>query len=120
MDEHTKRLVVDLPMRLHRELKVRAARDGSTISEVVRRLLEAHLASDQLMGAIAEGMAMSHAPATIMETSITKDAPFGPFVRRGAIEDRTVHVPPPTSPRPKPPPFKDLSKTSQAKGRMGR
>lgn len=34
------RLSIELPDELHRELKVRAAREGKTISQVVRPLIE--------------------------------------------------------------------------------
>jgi predicted HicB family RNase H-like nuclease len=42
-DEHSPRIEVRVPPSLHRRVRARAAADGRTVSQVVRRLLEEYV-----------------------------------------------------------------------------
>jgi len=89
------RLSIDIPDDLHREVKIKAINNGTTVTAVVKRLLEEYVS----------GNTISVPKAVLIETSIVKDAPFGPFV---------VQTPPPLTP----PNFvRPISKEDQAKGR---
>ncbi len=45
--EPTRRLTLDIPERLHRAMKIRAATTGVTMLDEVRALLEAHYSDQQ-------------------------------------------------------------------------
>ena len=96
------RLVVELPEDLHRRIKVRAAEEGRTISQMVRGMIELELSKTARWEDKGK-------------TFITQPAPT-----------TTIAVAAPETPRPKPPPAPyvrpkmDLSKGTQAKGKMGR
>jgi predicted HicB family RNase H-like nuclease len=38
-EDKTKRLTIDIPARLHKQLKIQAVTDGVTMAEIVRQLL---------------------------------------------------------------------------------
>lgn len=93
------RLVVELPDELHRRTKVKAAQEGSTVSEVVRSLLA--------RWALAEGVVAS--------------GEIRPIETRDAVpkERSTVHRTDAVKTQ-QPAKMPDLSKAAQAKGKMGR
>lgn len=91
------RLSIDISDETHRELKAKAAREGVTISDIVRVAVEKYVRGNFNLG-------------------------YPQSVRVDAAVDKTVHIPPPVTPRPAPDPpptpyVRPISKADQVKGK---
>lgn len=106
------RLVVEITDELHRALKVRAAREGTSISAMVRGLAYEHVTDEELADI---GRAVAHMVGK----------PETPLPPRKPMSDPMVYPLPPADPTLMGTEYNgsrkrlDLTKSAQVKGKMG-